>query len=1208
MYLKSLELQGFKTFADKTVFEFGEGITAIVGPNGVGKSNIADAVMWVLGEQSTKALRTASARDVIFAGSNGRRPRAMAEVSLTIDNSDGALDIDYSEVTITRRVFRDGNGEYLINKSKCRLRDIYDLFLDTGIGKQAYSIVTQGQIDAILSIRSEDRRELLDEVAGVQKYRVRRRETLRKLEATQANLLRIGDICHELEQQRAPLAEQAETARRYKQLTAELQELELELLVAEHAHHKERLGRLVHEQQVLEADLANARSQVSKLDAEQGKLRERAAEVAAEIEGVREQISRIEAEADRALGQKAVADERLRSLAERRELLARRREATKERLQANAEQEQELTARLEALSQEAESGSVALEEAEAGLARERQALEEKQRLAEDLRNRRMNLAGQAVAARSDKQTLESLEEELRERLDHINERIETVGARRDRLQESLDEGNARLKAAEEALARLERDVAEDQRAYDEALRLATDHEAKRDAIERHVSSLRARLELLRELEHSVSGRSSGVAAVLEAAREGKLHGIRGTVGQFLEVPERYDRAIEAALGESIDWVITDNHDDAVAAVRYLAETRQGSATFFPLISSGAVALPAPATLASSEGDVIGVAARLVKYPKRFRRVFEYLLSDVIVAASLDAALRLSMRHGASLRLVTLTGEALARGGAVTGGSGAEDAQGTWDRKREIEATEQELKSLEPALNRMNRIGEACQEATDSLTQALAERRQAVLDQRSLKAVAQRDTEHLAAQIADASETLTALEKEIEVLTERLEEARREQQARGEEARELSGQADAMAGQVEQAEAEAVTAQEQTEVAAAQVTAASVAVAEADERVRSAQAAVDRCLEARRELEESLASDQAEYEGIDGLEEEAKRQAEAAVAQAEGKRQEADQLREELARRREAAQELQERIEAMGRSGREVSEATEGLRDRVHQAEVSRAREEAQLDNIRERLADAYELTPQQAARKASGQIKRTVVEREVRRLKRDIRAMGEVNVGAVAEYDRLKARLDFLTGQREDLENAKADLEQIIADLDEASSSAFLEAFEAVGREFDKIFKQLFGGGETQLILTDPDDLLQTGVEVIVRVPDKKVQNLLSLSGGERALTATALLFSLLRVRPSPFCVVDEVDAPLDDSNVQRFLLVLRDFAQESQFIVITHNPLTMEGADRLLGVTMAEPGISTRIELQLEEAVAQAKAERERARRGARGATEAAG
>ena len=451
MYLKSLELQGFKTFADKTFFEFGEGITAIVGPNGVGKSNIADAIMWVLGEQSSKALRTASARDVIFAGSNGRRPRSMAEVSLTIDNSDGALGIDFSEVTVTRRIFRDGEGEYLINKAKCRLRDIHDLFLDTGIGKQAYSIVTQGEIDAILSIRSEDRRELLEEVAGVQKYRARRRETLRKLEATQANLLRIKDICYELEQQRAPLAEQAETARRYKQLTAELRELELELLAAEHARHKERLGRLVHEQQILEADLANARSQVSKLDAEHHKLRRQAGEMAAEIDGVREQISRIEAEADRALGQKAIADERLRSLAERREMLARRREAAGARLEANASQEQDLAAHREALAKEAEAARAALQKVEAELAQARQALDEKQCVVEDLRNRRMSLAGQAVAARSDKQTLESLEEELRERLDHIGERIHTVSARQAQVRDSLDESTGRLQAATEAL-------------------------------------------------------------------------------------------------------------------------------------------------------------------------------------------------------------------------------------------------------------------------------------------------------------------------------------------------------------------------------------------------------------------------------------------------------------------------------------------------------------------------------------------------------------------------------------------------------------------------------------------------------------------------------------------------------------------------------------------------------------------------------------
>ncbi len=1195
MYLKSLELHGFKTFADHTVFDFGEGITAVVGPNGVGKSNVADAVMWVLGEQSTRALRTATARDVIFAGSNGRRPRNFAEVSLTMDNSDGALGIDFAEVTVTRRVYRDGQGEYMINRAKCRLKDIADLFMDTGIGKQAYSIVTQGQIDAVLSIRSEDRRELIEEVAGVQKYRRRRRDALRKLEATEANITRVRDIIHELEQQRAPLAEQAEVARRYKALMGELQELELDLLVVDYARQRERLGRLAHDQQVIQADLASARAQDSKMQAEEEGLQQEAAAIAERMEGVRAEAARLEAQADKALGAKAVADERLRSLAERREILSRRIETSQARLEANGRQAQELGQRKRDLEHVVQGARAALREAETALAERRSLLAQRQHDADQAREERMRLAGQAVAARSEKQTLESLEEEITERLAHINERHEQVQAASDELQQALGEAEKRLRDGEAALRGLEAEAARDRQAYQEALRLRNDHEARRDLLEQHMSSLRARADLLSQLVVSEHGDASGVPAVRRASQEGKLAGIRGTVGEFLEVPARYENAVEAALGDRVNWVITNTHEEALSAARYLKEKQAGRATFFPLISIGAVSPPISATLASNTEDVIGVAARLVKYPKELRRVYECLLGDAVVAATLDGAEVLFKRHGAAVRFVTLEGECLDRGGAVRGGLEAGEFATAWDRQREIDRIGATLKGLEAPAGRMRRIADACEVETERLAAGIAERDQDIIARRSETAVAHRDAGHLRRQLDETNETLAMLAREQETLGARLERARAEQQERAADAQRLAAEADARITDVEQAEAAAAEAQQAAEVTAADVTAASVTFAEAEERVRSAEAALERNRQTADELERELASDNEAYAAIDDLEAQAQAEGAEQLAVAEDKRAQAAAHAEQLHELRELADRLREQTAALAASRGDVAQACNDLRERLHQTEISRTRAESELAHIAERLQDGYELTPEEAAKKHGGAINRTQVDRRVRELKGELRAMGEVNTGAIEEYERLKAREDFLNGQREDLEAAKADLLTIIAEIDEKTTAAFLEAFDAVSREFDDIFKRLFDGGHTELILTDPQNVLDTGVEVVVQMPGKRVQNLLSLSGGERALTATALLFAMLRVRPAPFCFVDEVDAPLDEANVERFARIMREFAKDSQFVIITHNGLTMETADRLVGITMEEPGISKTIAIKLEDAIAQAEEEKRR-------------
>ncbi|MFQ5809523.1 MAG: AAA family ATPase, partial [Armatimonadota bacterium] len=576
-----------------------------------------------------------------------------------------------------------------------------------------------------------------------------------------------------------------------------------------------------------------------------------------------------------------------------------------------------------------------------------------------------------------------------------------------------------------------------------------------------------------------------------------------------------------------------------------------------------------------------------------RRVFDLLLGDVIVTADLEAAQRLHKRHLASARFVTLMGEMLEKGGVIAGGLQPEGSRSPLGRARDIAALEQELEIAGPALRRMQRITDACVTEMTRLTELVEEREAEIMALQGTCAGMARDVDHLGAQLAQIEDSLQVLGRDGDATEERLQQTKEEQQQRGEDARRLQAEADAIGADVGAAQEAMGESREAADSESEELTASRVALAEAEEQLRSCDAALKRLQEQVRDLEQEAEQAEAEFAGLDDTEEQIRAAAQEHETVAAGKREAAAEVRAKLVGEEDAVRALNEQMEEVAASRSGLQEALEGLQNRVHRAELGRAREEAELNHIRERLQEAYELTPDDAARRCTVDIKRPEVSRQVRDLKARLRDMGVVNVGAIEEYERLKAREDFLVGQREDMEKAKADLLEIMQQIDQATTGAFMEAFEAVAREFDGLFRELFRGGRTELVLTDPENVLETGVEVIVQLPGKRQQNLLLLSGGERALTATALLFAMMKVRPSPFCVVDEVDAALDDENVQRFARVLRDFARDSQFIVITHNKGTMEVADRLVGVTMGEPGISTTIAVELQDAIEAAERER---------------
>jgi len=1198
VYLKRLEMRGFKSFADRTEFEFGPGLTAIVGPNGVGKSNVADAILWVLGEQSNRAIRTQTSQDVIFAGAEERSPLGMAEVRLLLDNSHGVLPVDFTEVEVCRRLYRTGESEYGINSSSCRLRDIHELFVDTGVGQAAYSLVGQGEIDAILSVRSEDRRELMEEVAGIGKYRRRRRKAQRQLEATEANARRISDIIYELSSQREPLERQAEKARQYRELDDRLRGVELRLLALDYRRRHQRLGELSNEQEVGRADAEGTRSRLNTIETETERTAAELHRLERELSRLREEAREAEREAERTERAHAVTEEKLRASVERIEdLEASGRDA--------ASRTDELAGRVERLR--AQHGDVQgrVEETTREMERRRGDLQERERLRQEVGRRLAGLADEreqcargAESLLREAEAMESLQQELLERVQRLESQQAALSSQaedaRDRLAEGSERRDELAARVNEARARLD----ELSCRHESLTRTLREHRAKRDILAGAATAAETRLALLTELDESHEGFEDSVRVVLEAAEQGRLDGVKGVVGALLDVPARHEAAIEAALGERLQWIVVDTPEQALAGVEFCREQGLGHATFLPLSSLTSLG---PSTATAAGEGCIGIASRLVRAPQEVRQAVDYLLGDCVLVEDLETGLRHLRRSGWRSRAVTVDGELIERGGAVRGGSRPEDVVQVFSRKREIERVSEELAQLRRALAAVWQCEEQLEREADRLSAESEAASDLLSDRRTELSEAERDLVHTRDQAEAARAASEEIDSEVHALTERLEATGGRRQDLTHRAEELQGRVAELDQRIEAVSGEQLSASEIEERRRA-LTESEVALAALREKERSLQELLSHTEEQLARAREDAAAAEETRERmtarISALQEELEQTARTLAEQ----RERARKLREVVGQRTEAVDQLRDHSEQLEASGRELRRILESQQERAQHAEVVLTREQAQLESIRERLADVYEVTPAQALEQLGDEEpSRQKMARDVNALKREIRALGHVNLSAIDECERLTAREEFLREQREDLEQARADLLEIIDEIDSAAEKQFLETFEQIGVAFDETFTTLFGGGRTELYLTNEDDPLESGVEIFAQPQGKRQKHLSLLSGGERAMTALALLFAMLKVKPSPFCVLDEIDAALDATNTDRFVRLLDEFAERSQFIIITHNPRTMEAVDLLHGVTMQEPGVSQRISVELADAQEQARRQRERERSQAR-------
>ena len=1185
MRLKKLELYGFKSFAQRTEIVLNEGITAIVGPNGSGKSNIGDAVRWVLGEQSARLLRGASMQDVIFNGTQKRKPLSYCEVSLVFDNEDRALPLDYAEVMVTRRVYRTGESEYFLNRSTCRLKDVIDLFRDTGIGKEGYSIIGQGRIDEILSRRGEDRRLVFEEAAGIVKFRARKEEADRKLAHTQDNMSRVDDLLEELNSRLAPLEEEAKNARVYLDLSAELKVLDLNLFLVRSDKMEARLREMDSELQGMRAVLDQAEITLQEKSEKRDALQ-------AEIAGLEERISGAHQAVVAGMDALHQAQDACRRVEDRRS----RRAENRERVEAEQDAAARRMEELEQLFAENESGSETrsrlLNEKEAALEEARQAETDarreeagRQEALEAQQNAAMEALNRRAAVQNNQTRLKTMFASMESRLEEITASCADMRQEAG-VKEAAVQAARELLAQEEALQKEKGDAWQDRvnrlNAADEAVIQARQQYDRKLAEMRDMGS---RQKLLAEMSREMEGYGHSVRAAIRQARDTRMPGVHGVLGQLIQVPQRYETALDMVLGAAQQNIVTDDEETAQKLIEYLRQNRLGRATFLPVTSVK------PRLLEPREREVLrmpgclGVASELVECDPRFQGVVENLLGRTIIAENLDAGIAIMRRGRHAFRLVTLQGDVMHSGGSMTGGSVSSRSVNLFSRERELKELTERLNSGQDELERLRAAMQEGQRAKDALKAESAEALEALHQQEIAVA---RETEHVQNAEADRdghAMRLSESEAAREQLMESMNQIREQlSMVTGDSSREEQSREE-MEAETARLQALLTEARQRAEEAAAATVALTLEVSDLRHEAETLQRDRDRFLQEQErmradqlrrdgELKRMAAEEEADLQEAERL---AAQEAEAARAQ-ESREGAIRALEDNRADRQAALREILSEIEGLHQSRNRDT-------DRMHRLELNRTRIDGDLKALRDRIWNTYEMTYAMAEefRQTEG-FNLTEADRRAAQISSEIRALGVVNVKAVEEYAQTKARVDEMTAQREDLERAEKDLKDLIARLLSQMESTFVENFRLLQGYFSEAFQRLFGGGHAELTLMDESDPLNCGIEINAQPPGKKLQLLSLLSGGERTLTAIAILFATLKLKPTPFCILDEIEAALDDANIGYYADYLVEFARDTQFVVITHRKGTMERADSLYGVAMEEQGVSKIVSVSLQD------------------------
>ncbi len=1181
MLLKSLELQGFKTFPDKTTLTFDSGVTAVVGPNGSGKSNISDAIRWVLGEQSARTLRCARMEGLIFNGTPHRKPQGFAEVTLTVDNRDRRLPFDGDEVSITRRYYRSGESEYLLNRAAVRLKDINELFMDTGLGRDGYSMIGQGKIDSVVAARSEDRREIFEEAAGISRFRYRKEESEARLARAEENLLRLRDILAELEERVGPLKEQAAKAEQFLEYSAEKRTLEIGLWL----DTLERSGRILREHDdkllVARAQYDEAEQAIQAVDAEIDRVFQESAACTAKADELRQEAARREEAAARRDGDVSVLEN---DVLHGKENIARLEREMEEAAASGRGADEEIEAkRAEILRKEEEAAKEQeLRQAcEDALAELRRGMDEVSGRIADLSREIADLAAASTEARVAASTASSSAEELRLRRQAIQASLAEKDARRAELAKEKDDYTAMRQETAARIDSLKNSVRGRELRLESRRRRAEEAKKKSDSLRLDTEERLRRARLLEDLERSMEGFSQSVKTVMREMGRGNLGGIHGPVSRILKVPAQYAVAVETALGPAMQNIVVSTERDAKLAIELLKRRDAGRATFLP-VSTIRGSLLREQGLEDCPGFV-GLAGKLCQCKPEYEGILYSLLGRIAVAEDLDSAVAIAKRYSYRFRIVTLDGQVVNAGGSLTGGSLARNS-GLLSRASEIERFRAEAAALSRQEEQAKAEWKAAQEEAAAeeaaLTAARAELFTSQEDMARLEA-AQQGTEAALLTLAQDEE---ALRREQEASAQRLSQLEQTGREAEEKAAAAARTMEELQKKLNEGNSSRNEQNEKADLLTGRLQGHRLRLLELNKDADALRAAVEE-LERRRaghedragalarekaQVEENLAAIREKIDAMKGEAEALRASARQAAAQAE----EVNRLR----------MEYEKQTAGLRQQEKEKSAQREAVGHEVARLEERRGSLQKEYDEITARLWEEYELTRREAEETCQRPEDPQQSRRRLNELKGKIKALGTVNVAAVEEYREVSQRYEFLSGQVADVEKSRDSLRRLIADLTRQMKDLFLERFSEISGHFTQVFQELFGGGTASLSLSDPEDVLQCGIDITVQPPGKIVNNLESLSGGEKALVAIALYFAIMKVNPPPFCVLDEIEAALDDVNVTRFAAYLRRMNQNTQFIAITHRRGTMEEADVLYGVTMQDEGVSKLLKMSAAE------------------------
>ena len=1186
MFLKRLEVIGFKSFADRIGIDFVPGVTAVVGPNGSGKSNVTDAIRWVLGEQSAKSLRGSKMEDVIFAGSESRKPLNFAEVTLVLDNEDEQVAMPFSEISVTRRVYRSGDSEYLLNNQQCRLKDITDSFLDSGLGKEAFSIISQGRVDEILNSRPDDRRTIFEEAAGVLKYKNRKKKAEHKLVETDENLHRVLDILHELDSRLEPLQMQASSAKDYVRMTDELKESDIALTVNDIILHANDLQKINAEYLQLKSTEQQHADGISKDEAKLAAIRGKLKQIDDVLDTAQEQLVEASSEVERWEGRKALMKEKRSNAEKQLNQLQQALQLATEEEESLATGEEEKKSQfaikqkeVQKLKQEIKQLELTLNSSASEIEKE---IDQSKDLYIDLLNEEATVKNELKHIEQQlTQQLESAER-MSDRSTEMVKKLEEITSEKLELESSLQKVQAQLKEKLEEHEILQMQLNKTAASFEEKQQML--YQAYQ-----HQQQLKARKETLAELEADFSGFFQGVKEILLARERGELFGIEGAVAELIQVDGSNSKAIETALGAASQHIVTNTEQDAQKAISWLKAKRAGRATFLPkTVMKSRKLMPSGYAAANDHPAFVSLAVDLVEFDESNRTIVENLLGNVLVASNLEGASQIARSCGFRYRVVTLDGDIVNAGGSLTGGASKQQSS-LFSRKAELDQLTSNLEKMEKSIVQAEKSVASEKEAVAVLREKLEVLK---LDGESLRKEEMTlraqlleigmEEKGLKATVTVASSEQTSMTTRKTTLLQQKEEAANRLEELKLELEEVNQKVAHLSELKTKSESEKdslreSSAQKRSELAVAQEQLNQLQIATAELALQRSKAA-NQVTSLAQEIK------WIQNEDTNGPTDD---EIEKTVLEWTSKK---EVLTESIQTNRTLRSEHQQALTQLEEQLKELQRIHKGFLESLRTVEVKASRIEFEMNRLHTLLEEQYELDFEEAQEQAIEIEDVDQVRRKVKLLKQSIEELGPVNLTAIEEYDRVLERHTFLTEQRNDLLEAQETLHEAIREMDEEMSLRFRESFTMIQAQFRHVFRELFGGGQADLVLLDPENILETGIEIVAQPPGKKLQNLSLLSGGERALTAIALLFAILNTRPVPFVILDEVEAALDEANVQRYSDYLKKLSSDTQFIVITHRKGTMEGADVLYGITMQESGVSKLVSVKLEEEAALSK------------------